>query len=211
MSDERERHARSGSARSDNDPFLEKVAEPLRASERADATFEARAMSAIHAAAGARQQLAVSPLRDRIAWWLRPRQVLVTPLRALALAAGIVALAATPWLVDGTRARDGGQEMAEAGRVDTVHVVRFVLLDPGARTVALVGEFNHWEKAATPLSATSAGVWTVSVPLGPGRHEYAFIVTDANGERWVADPLTHATRDEFGTESSVIYIGASAT
>ena len=70
--------------------------------------------------------------------------------------------------------------------------------------MSLVGSFNQWEKSATPLRQMAPGVWVVQVPLTGNRHEYAFVVRDARGERWRADPAAVGTRDEFGAESSVI-------
>lgn len=191
----------------DTDPFIERIAGPLRAPEHVDATFEARAMSAVQAAAreaATRQQ----------SWWLRPRTVRVNPLTSLALAAGFAGLVLVgAQVVDSiSRAPRLRGPMAEYGQPtaasDTVHVVRFVFVDASARQVALVGEFNQWKKGATLLTASPApGVWTVDLPLPAGRHEYAFVVLDADGERWVADPMTLTRRDEFGTESSVITVG----
>lgn len=92
---------------------------------------------------------------------------------------------------------------------DTVHVVRFQLAAPGAHTVALVGDFNDWSKNAIILQpAEKPGVWTASVPLTPGRHEYAFVV---DGKRWVADPYALTHRDEYDVESSIIRVGESGT
>jgi 1,4-alpha-glucan branching enzyme len=75
--------------------------------------------------------------------------------------------------------------------------------------VALVADFNDWNRAATPLRPTRAGgAWSVSVALPPGRHEYAFIV---NGRTWAADPSTPLTvHDDFGTTSSILTVGARA-
>ena len=93
-----------------------------------------------------------------------------------------------------------------------MHVVRFVFVDSAARSVSLVGDFNGWAKGATRLAAIGErGVWVVSVQLPAGRYEYAFIVTGADGERWVADPYAATLRDEFGTESSVVTLGAGVT
>lgn len=95
---------------------------------------------------------------------------------------------------------------AAPARVDTVRVVQFVFVAPGAQQVTLVGDFNDWRPEATPMSADAArGLWTVEVPLAPGRHQYAFVV---DGARWVADPRApRAVEDDFGTPSSVITIG----
>ena len=76
----------------------------------------------------------------------------------------------------------------------------------GPRVV--LGDFNEWTRGANKLQRSGApGVWSVAVPLSPGRHEYAFII---NGSRWVADPLAVKSSDDFGTESSVIRVGAPA-
>jgi hypothetical protein len=49
----------------------------------------------------------------------------------------------------------------------------------------------------------------VSVNIPRGRHEYAFIVDDGQGEKWIADPRKPVMTDEFGTESSVLHVGLS--
>ena len=189
----------------DNDPFIQRIAQPLRASERVDPTFEARAMSAVHAAA---RETAM----QRQSWWLRPRSVRINPLASLALAAGLVGLVLAGAQVVDSISRGPQPGLVGTRSTDTVHVVRFVFVDAGARQVALVGEFNQWKKGATLLNASAApGVWTVDLPLTAGRHEYAFVVIDEKGERWVADPTTITRRDEFGTESSVITVGVNAS
>jgi 1,4-alpha-glucan branching enzyme len=85
------------------------------------------------------------------------------------------------------------------------HIVRFILAAPRASRVSLVGEFNGWDAAATPmLSAGENGMWTVTVPLAPGRHMYAFIV---DGERWMTDPdAPLAPEDGFGVRNSVVVV-----
>ena len=84
-------------------------------------------------------------------------------------------------------------------------VVQFVLVAPAAREVVLVGDFNDWDTGATPLRATaSGGLWTVEVPLAPGRHRYAFVV---DGEEWRPDPTApRAPGADFGTPSSVVTV-----
>jgi len=93
-----------------------------------------------------------------------------------------------------------------SAKSDTVRIVRFVLLAPSASSVSLVGDFNDWQRNATPLRPAGArGVWSVSVPLPRGTHQYAFIV---DGTRWTPDPATSTTvTDDFGTTTSVIAVG----
>jgi 1,4-alpha-glucan branching enzyme len=95
-----------------------------------------------------------------------------------------------------------------AARADTVWMVRFVFVAPDAKRVALVGDFNAWDREAVHLSRSdSAGVWTTTVALPAGRHEYAFLI---DGVRWAADPNARSTvRDEFGVQSSVVLVDTS--
>jgi 1,4-alpha-glucan branching enzyme len=148
--------------------------------------------------------------------------VRVSPLAGLAAAAGFAAvvsaatLAATaagrPDAVPATGVAAAPATTAAAGATtDTVHVVRFVLVEPSARRVALVGDFNGWAADSTPLMTAGApGTWTISVTLPAGRHEYAFLVEEASGTvRWMRDPFAPPVRDEYGTESSVVTVGGT--
>jgi hypothetical protein len=88
-----------------------------------------------------------------------------------------------------------------------VHLVRFVHIAPGASRVAVVGDFNGWDPEATPMRRGGPSAWTVSVPVPPGRHVYAFVV---DGEQWVPDPAAPlAPEDGFGSRNSVIVVGGS--
>lgn len=80
--------------------------------------------------------------------------------------------------------------------------VRFVLSAPDARQVAVAGTFNQWDAGATPLVRTgSAGIWTATITLPAGHHQYAFVV---DGVRWVPDPAAPAVDDGFGRRNSVL-------
>lgn len=76
---------------------------------------------------------------------------------------------------------------------------------PVGAQVSLVGDFNDWDITTLPMTL-ERGVWTVTVPLSPGRHVYAFV---ANGERWIADPRAPRAPDaDFGRPGSVIIVQA---
>ncbi len=80
--------------------------------------------------------------------------------------------------------------------------VRFVLYAPGAHQVAVAGTFNQWDAGATPLvRADAQGLWTATVALPAGRHQYAFVV---DGARWVPDPAAPAVDDGFGRRNSIL-------
>lgn len=80
--------------------------------------------------------------------------------------------------------------------------VRFVLFAPEAHEVAVAGTFNQWDAGATPLVRASApGVWSATVTLPAGSHQYAFVV---DGARWVPDPGAPAVDDGFGRRNSIL-------
>jgi hypothetical protein len=179
----------------DTEEFAALVAAPLKASVPLDAGFDARVMAEIAATAA-----------DATPWWRR-RSIALSPVGGFALAAGFGALMVLGGIGVGRSmaAPDvRGAAVAAAPQADTVHVVRFVFAAPGARSVALAGDFNGWSREATPLEELDSGVWAVTVTLPVGRHEYAFVV---DGQRWAADPAATRARDEFGQESSVLFVG----
>jgi 1,4-alpha-glucan branching enzyme len=91
------------------------------------------------------------------------------------------------------------------GRIATAPGVAFWLDAPGASQVSLVGDFNNWDPAATPLVRVSdRGRWETVVPLTPGRYSFTFVV---DGSQWVRDPrLPQAVGDDFGQPTSVITV-----
>ncbi len=145
-------------------------------------------------------------LRRRPGWaarcwaWLRtPRTLRVSP---LSLAAGGVVVLALFLAVAGRRGGSApGQLVALPSGGEPV---QFVLTAPRASSVHLVGDFNDWDAAATPLRHERGAVWSVTIPLLPGRYRYTFVV---DGRRWVADPgKPPALGDDFGRPTSVITV-----
>jgi 1,4-alpha-glucan branching enzyme len=86
--------------------------------------------------------------------------------------------------------------------------VTFLLSAPQARSVALAGDFNDWDASRVLMRREASGLWTVDVPLTPGRYRYVFVV---DGRRFVADPAApRAAGDDFGTPTSVVTVGGGA-
>ena len=81
----------------------------------------------------------------------------------------------------------------------------FVYHDDAAKSVALAGDFNRWERAATPLSKDAAGLWFAEIETPPaGRYQYKFIVDE---RRWVEDPSNGMKEpDNYGGLNSVLTI-----
>jgi hypothetical protein len=145
----------------------------------------------------------------RRAWrWLVEPRVIEVRLRvrpwavwggALAAAATVALLLSRPW----SPSPAGGLRPVQVVSRDSVFV-RFVLHAPHARHVAVAGTFNQWDRDAAPLvRAGAGGVWTTTLALPVGQHQYAFVV---DGERWVADPAAQAMDDGFGRRNSTIAV-----
>lgn len=170
------------------DELVARVAGELRRPIRMDPALDERVMADVRA----------HPRRRR-SWLLRPRTFNLTPLGLLARAAVLAALVAGATL--------GLPRLRSApSHVAAESAVPFVLYAPTAHSVALVGDFNGWDRAATPLRpGGSAGAWVVTVPLQPGRYRYAFLI---DGSRWLPDPgAPRAPDDDFGTPNSVLTVG----
>jgi 1,4-alpha-glucan branching enzyme len=83
--------------------------------------------------------------------------------------------------------------------------VQFVLVAPDAKRVSVVGDFNDWNPATTPLEP-AGGVWSHEELLSAGRHDYAFVI---DGTRWIPDPAApRGPADELGGGYSVLVAGA---
>lgn len=183
----------------DDDRLIQQVVADLRAPVPDDPTIEARIMTVVRAE---RPPSRSGTLRSAWRWLREPRAMRLSPLAGLAAAAAIAAIV---WLGAGTRNRmDAAARAPDQAR--PAAPVQFVLVAPGARTVAVVGDFNDWDPTATPLSTVGRGeLWSVIVPLPPGRHRYSFLV---DGSRWVADPTAPlAADDDYGTPNSVVTVG----
>jgi hypothetical protein len=191
---------------------IENMVRPLKKPFRLDDTFEVRVMSAVHAEALASIDAAHSREHGDNHWWQKRYTLRFTPLGGLAIAASIfgVVVLSTMRPVQNAGVQNAGVQSAGVQNAG-VQNVHFILVHESAKQVYLVGDFNGWSRRGTPLTrAANKGAWTVTIPLEKGRHEYAFIVADEKGEHWVADPLTPAVEDEFGTESSIVRVGATS-
>ena len=87
--------------------------------------------------------------------------------------------------------------------------VQFTISAAAASRVTLVGDFNDWNPAVTPLRRIKAtGEWSVTLPLRPGSYRFSFLL---DGRIWQNDPLRPAAPDpDFGTPTSVVTVEHSA-
>lgn len=185
---------------SETDAVAERLAAPLRGSEKLSPGFEDALLMRVRAEATAQAHRKTQRPRS---WWTSPRTITRAPLVSFAMAAGFAAIVGLSTLA---AARSGPLTGLFSTAPDTVHVIRFAYMDSSARQIAVVGDFNGWGASEMPLTRdASTGMWSTSVSLPPGAHEYAFVV---DGQRWVADPHALSVLDEFGTPTSHMKLGA---
>lgn len=130
-------------------------------------------------------------LQNAVDWLWRPHAISIAWRPAYALAAAAVFIAV--FALGSMRARP-----ASVAAAPQQVLTQFVLSAPGAKHVAVAGDFSAW-KPVHVMTRSEAGVWTVVVPLDPGVHDYAFVV---DGERWVSDPAAPPVNDGFGGVNS---------
>ena len=166
--------------RENEDSMLEPVIQELRRSVRFATSFDARVMSAIRVVA--RREGHTAPVRLALPKW----RVWTA---FAAVAAGVLAVALFPSSY-GTRPQR----------------VQFVLVAPDAKTVKVVGDFNGWDTTHPAFNASNrgGGVWSVTAPVAPGYHRYAFLVDDS---LWVTDPTASRVADDsLGLPNSAIVV-----
>ena len=185
-----------------DDPLIRRVADELARPVAAPPDFEARVMAAVRGAPSS------APARAW-AWLSEPRALAVSPLHGLAAAAVLAALLFAGIRVVTRAGRAGQVEAAapEPAAATAPAIVSFVLVAPGARSVALTGDFDGWDRSGLLMRREAPGLWTLNVPLAAGRYRYAFVV---DGRRFVADPSAPpALDDDFGQPTSVVTVSGA--
>ena len=73
--------------------------------------------------------------------------------------------------------------------------IEFTYHDPAAYSVSVAGSFNNWDTRSNTMVKDDEGTWSTVVALGPGKHEYKFVV---NGSDWMADPDNPRIVGDYG-------------
>ena len=83
----------------------------------------------------------------------------------------------------------------------------FLFNNATARRVSVVGDFNEWDRGNAPMTRARDGeLWSVTIPILPGRHMYGFIVNDS---LFMLDPREPVARDaNVGADRSVVIVRA---
>jgi hypothetical protein len=172
-----------------HDEVLQRVVSELRRPVRLDPAVDERALDQIRAEAAG---WPASPNGYRWGAWIA----------GVAIAAGLLlAVVLRHSEQPTTLARSSG---AAAATGDARQV--YLRLDaPASSRVAVVGDFNDWDPAATPLRLTGDhGTWVVELRLKPGRYHYTFLI---DGRRWERDPReAPVAESDFGAPVSVLTV-----
>jgi hypothetical protein len=173
------------------DEVLQRVVSELRRPVRLDPAVDERALDQIRSEAAG---WPASPNGYRWGAWIA----------GVAIAAGLLlAVVLRHSAEPATLARSSSGEAATA-TADARPV--YLRLDaPASSRVAVVGDFNDWDPAATPLRPTGDhGTWVVELRLKPGRYHYTFLI---DGRRWERDPReAPAAESDFGAPVSVLTV-----
>ena len=187
------------------DPYMQWIVDEARRPVTLDPSLRARILDAV--------RLEPVPRRPSLlAWFTEPREFAIPPIASLALAAGLVGIG----IISGHLINRDGRQSTEQVPPAAVgnpqlpdslaaRTIRFVLVAPEADRVSLVGDFNQWDPAATPLARDEQkDTWTAYVPLRPGLHTYSFVL---DGQHFVADPSAPMAPDDgYGHKSSVVIV-----
>jgi len=87
--------------------------------------------------------------------------------------------------------------------VKPLRINRFVIYEPSASQVELVGSFTGWKRTAM-TSIGNSGYWELRLQLPFGEHRFAYIL---DGSRQMVDPtLPVREKDDFGGENSILNV-----
>lgn len=93
--------------------------------------------------------------------------------------------------------------VATPGTGSSIRMVEFRTKAAEGSKVFLAGSFNNWDQKATPMTLDGGSLYTTSVPLPPGRHEYKFIV---NGRWQIDEQCKQWVPNKFGSLNSVVEV-----
>jgi len=174
-----------------HDEVLQRAVSELRRPVRLDPAVDERALDQIRAEAAG---WPASPNGYRWGAWIA----------GAAIAAGLL-LAVVLRHSDQASTLASSSGVEAAGATGDARPVYLRLDAPASTRVAVVGDFNNWDPAATPLRPTGDhGTWVVELRLKPGRYHYTFLI---DGRRWERDPReAPAAESDFGPPVSVLTV-----
>ena len=150
------------------------------------------------------------PLLVRLKCWLERHPLLGWEVSGMAVAASVLFMMLAPSVFMSSSHVPPGQSpfiqaAATSGGAAQAELASFRLYAPQAHSISLIGDFNGWGSARKlSMRPQGNGVWTMEVPLPPGRYQYAFLV---DGKNMATDPRAEQhVNDDFGRKNAVITV-----
>ena len=203
----------------ERDHVLRRVVQTLRhlpAAERDDIRRVVEAAAAQRLMPPADDPASVAPRSGRA----RRRPWVFVGLSGLVAAAAIVGFVvrgqfarSTPAVAAALSAKNGAAPLQPAVNGAAGEDIRpipqqFIFRSSSARRVAVVGDFNGWNAANAPMTRESGGdLWSVTIPIAPGRHTYGFMVNDSTFTLDQDARVSRARDPDLGVEGSVVIVG----
>jgi 1,4-alpha-glucan branching enzyme len=108
-------------------------------------------------------------------------------------------------LGEGTHQRLYDKLGAHPMTMDGVEGTGFVVLAPNARTVAVIGDFNLWDRRRHPMRVRGNGYWELFIPGASVGDRYKFAITDHKGGLLPlkSDPMAFAAEVRPDTASII--------
>ena len=159
-----------------NEPWLDQAIRVLQAPTPTNAALTERIL--------ARVSVESAGARSRQSWLVGG----LAAAAAVLLAVGVI----------GSRTPGGSAPAAPAG-------VTFRIEAPAASKVAVVGDFNGWDRTGIPLIRDRrTGIWQATVALPHGLYRYSYLV---DGTRWAAEPDRTGPGDpDYGQPTSMMTV-----
>ncbi len=89
-------------------------------------------------------------------------------------------------------------EVGGMGAVMHEEGVSFRVWAPNAKKVFVMGDFNEWDKKATPMILEENGHWSVNVPDAVKGQEYKYLLKTEKGDLMRNDPQARALTSSIG-------------
>jgi hypothetical protein len=196
----------------ERDPIVRRAIDELQAMPKADAAAIRRVVAA---AAAARLTPADDEIIAQAPRRLTARSWSIAAIAAAAAFAGFMisnlrprtpaATAPAAVAQTATTQLEGLQPVANAANDALPVAKQFVFSSRKARSVAVVGDFNGWNASQAKMNRASDGeLWSVTIPITPGRHMYGFMIDDS---LFMLDPRAPKARDtDLGAMASVTIV-----
>ena len=81
--------------------------------------------------------------------------------------------------------------------------VNFICYAPGAKRVAVIGDFNDWKPEANPMKRQPDGAWMIQIALSHGHHQYLYWI---DGQLQLDPRAQGIARTEAGQRVSLVAI-----